>query len=72
MSALIFVQHPNQLAGLIGRDVTVAILEVQNHRLSRSCVNGTADEPQQFLDLFKHYTRRFAKSYLLVGMDSRQ
>src|SRR3989304_1602109 len=40
MSALIFVQHLNQLAGLVRGDVAVTILEVQNHRLSHFRVNG--------------------------------
>ena len=51
MSALIFVQHLNQLAGLVRGNVAVTILEVQNHRFSHSRANGTVRVLRTFLTM---------------------
>jgi hypothetical protein len=37
---LVLVQHFNQLAGLIRRDVAIAVLKIQDRRLSCLCING--------------------------------
>jgi len=39
MSALVFVQHLDQLAGLIGGNATVTILEIQDRRFPRSRIH---------------------------------
>ncbi len=45
MSSFIFVQHLDQLAGLIRRYIAVPILKIQDNQLSCSCVNDVRTFP---------------------------